>query len=382
MRLVRTSSICLHIRPSFVILAFLFAIFARATMPISLLMMGVLFLVFFLHELGHVIVARLLGRPCDVIIGGAGGRTDVLGPPLRFWQRTAVRVGGLVATYLVIVGTRMWLFDEEMLPATLRECVYTLYTFSLGWFWFNLLPLCPFDGGQLCLDIGGSLFGRIGERVAAVVCMLAAFLFALCLLGNNLFLGVLVSLYCMAKAFSVFRHPTMVHGSDQSEEALLLQELRQRWHNGEQGRVIEELKQLARTAKQKEIRQEAVGCASEYLLVLEQPREAYELLTAAKDPLLSSSLEHLALAAYQTSHWSEGLFAGREAFRQYPSPSVATLCAMLAAREEKAAEAIHWLQTALSLGVTSMASIIEAEDFDSIRSSDAFHHFLATSRVR
>ncbi len=377
MRIVRTSSISLHVRPSFVILSFLLAIFIGAKISISLLMMGVLFLVFFLHELGHVVIARFLGRPCEVTIGGAGGSTEVFGPRMKFWQRIAVLCGGPAATYLVIAGTKIWLFDAELLPTTLRETLYTLYTLSVGWFWLNILPLYPFDGGVMALDTGKSLFGRFGEKSALIISILTSLLLTIHFLVGQIMIGVFACIYCLMQSFSRLRHPSISENSDLSEETLLLHKLRQRWHNGEQDQVIEQLKKMTEESQEKEIRQEALDCCSGYLLSMEQSREAYDLLNSAQDPLTPSSLEHFTLAAYRTSHWHEGLEAGREAFRGYPSLPVATLCAMLAARAEMADEAVHWLQTAISLGLQKVSEVISSDDFDLIRSTTAFKKFVA-----
>ncbi len=372
MKLLRTSSISLRVRPSFFILAFLFAIFVGASISASFLIMGILFLVFFCHELGHVIVARLLGRPCETVIGGAGGTTEVFGPLLKFWQRAAVLGGGILTTYFVIVGSRIWLFDAEALSTTVRESLYLLYSLSVGWFWFNLLPIYPFDGGQIAVDIGRSLFGRRGERAVAILSILFGLFLTVYLLMAGAFVGVILSLYCMTQSFTLFRYPAFVRTGDLSDDALHLHELRQRWLVGEQDDVIAKTERLAHDSSEKEVRQEAVECCSGYFLATERPRDAYDLLVGAIDPLTQPALEHLQLAAYRTSHWLEGLEAGKEAFRECHSLPVATMCAMLAARMGLAEESVAWLQTAKMLGLDSMATVIESADFDPIRASAEF----------
>jgi Zn-dependent protease len=372
MKLLRTSSVSLSVRPSFFVLAFLFSIFVGADMGATFLIMGMLFLVFFAHEVGHVVVASLMGRPSETVIGGAGGKTEVFGPLLTFWQRTVILLGGLLATYFVMVGARVWLFDAEALHSTLRESLYLLYGLSIGWFWFNLLPLYPFDGGEMALDIGRSLLGRSGERAVAILSMLLALFLTLYLIAANAFIGVILCFYCLTQSFTLFRHPKISHTGDLSEDEVHLHELRQRWLVGDQDDVIAKMDNLAKTSSEKEVRQEAVECASGYLLAIDRPREAYELLKGAQDALIQPALEHLQLAAYRTSHWLEGLEAGREAFRECHCLPVATLCAMLAARLGRAEEAVSWLQTSKALGLDAIATIVEASDFDPIRSSPEF----------
>lgn len=376
MKLFRTSSLSLNVRPSFFILSFLLAIFLGATVTATFLIMGLLFLVFFFHELGHVLVARLLGRPCDTVIGWAGGKTEVYGPVLKFWKRIAIQVGGIVATYLMLMASGVWIFDDEMDSTPVHKWVALFYILNVGWFWFNVLPLYPFDGGEIILDIGGSLFGRLGQKAAAVVSMAASAFFAVYLLAEGVLIGVLFGFYCLMQSFLLFRHPALSFRGELSEEALRVHELRQRWVAGEQEQVLEQMQKIANESTEKEVRQEAVECASSYLLASDRPRETYELLSHAKDPLIQPALEHLQLAAYKTSHWQEGLAAGREAFRETQSIPVATMCALLAARLGLAEEACGWLLAARRLGLEDLATIIAADDFDSIRETPEFQKLI------
>ncbi len=367
MRVLRTSSLSVGIRPSFFIIAFLFAIFMGTFLGYSLLIIGILFSVFFFHECGHIIVALLLGRPCETVIGGAGGRTEVLGPRLRFWQRTAVLVGGLLATYFVLVVTRLWLFDAEALSAPVREGLYLFFSLNAVWFWLNLLPLYPLDGGELLLDIGRSLFGRVGEWMVAIVSIMVSTLLAIYMLACWALFGVALCAYCIMKSCMILRHPVASHPGEMSEDAFHLHDLRQRWLAGEQDEVIAQMERLARDSDEQDVRVEAVECCSGYLLATERFREAYDFLRSAKDALTPTALENAQLASYRTSHWLEGLVAGRQAFRETQSLTVATMCAMLAGRLEMADEAISWLRMARMLGLDSLAKIIASSDFDPIR---------------
>jgi hypothetical protein len=379
MKIIRTSFASLTIRPTFFILAFLFSIFVGASISATFLIMGVLFFVFFAHELGHVVVACLMGRPTETVIGGAGGKTEVYGPLLKLWQRLSIHLAGIAATYFLMVGTRVWLFDAESLSPTLRESLFLLYSLSVGWFWFNLLPLYPFDGGEIAIDIGRSLFGRLGERIVACLSIVLSFLLTLALIGLGAFVGVILCLYCLMQSYSLFRHPLLSRSGTLSDDALVLHDLRQRWLAGDQEDVIGQLERLINESNEKDIRQEAMECCSGYLLATDRPREAYDLLKGAKDALTLSSLEHLQLAAYRTSHWLEGLEAGREAFRECHSLSVATLCSMLAARLGVADESSQWLRTCQSLGLEKLDPVIDSSDFDPVRSSPEFQELVALS---
>lgn len=372
MKIIRSSAVSLSIRPSFFILSFLFSIFVGAGIGATFLIMGILFLVFFIHEAGHVVVARLMGRPSETIIGGSGGKTEVYGPLLSFWKRTAISAGGILATYFMMKAAKMWLFDADTLSSTLRESLFLLYSLSVGWFWFNLIPLYPFDGGEIAADIGRTLFGRFGERLIAIFSILLALALTLYLIAVGAFIGVILCVFCLMQSFTLLRHPAHFRVQDLSKDALLLHELQQRWLLGGQDDIIAQVKKLALESNEKEVRLQAVECCSGYLLATDCPKEAFDLLQSAKDPLTEEALEHLQLASYRTSHWIEGLEAGREAFRECHSLSAATLCALLAARLGCAEEAIAWLRTAKELGLEDIAAIAAQSDFDRIRASKEF----------
>ena len=54
---------------------------------------------------------------------------------------------------------------------------------------------------------------------------------------------------------------------------------------------------------------------------------------------------------------------------------------MLAARAEMADEAVHWLQTAISLGLQKVSEVISSDDFDLIRSTTEFKKFVTNQRA-
>jgi membrane-associated protease RseP (regulator of RpoE activity) len=93
------------------------------------------------HEFGHIIVARLLRRPTETTIGGAGGRTVVFGPALKTWQRVLVLFSGILASYLLTEGMA-WLLQKGLWPhVVVHETLFSIYTFSAVWFWCNLLTV-------------------------------------------------------------------------------------------------------------------------------------------------------------------------------------------------------------------------------------------------
>jgi hypothetical protein len=376
MKILRTASMAIHVRASFVVLALLYALASEAGVLLSLIFLAALFVTFLVHEFGHIIVARLLRRPTETTIGGAGGRTVIFGPVLKTWQRVLVLFSGILASYLLTEGTA-WLLQKGLWPhAVVHETLFSIYTFSAVWFWCNLIPLYPFDGGEIAVVVGGALFGRVGRILAAVLNMVVGVSLAIYCLSVGAFPAVIVALYSLTETFLLVRRPQGLHGGVLSDDAQKLHDLQQRWLSGEQEQVVAELRQLSEKSEESDVRKSALDSCSEYLLELDRFREAYDLLINAQDTLQLASLEHLALSGYKTSHWAEALEAGREAFRLCPSLSTASLCAVLSARLSLDEESVGWLRAAQSMGFRNIAEFVSTTDFDSIRSSTALQQFL------
>lgn len=376
MKILRTASMAVHVRASFVVLALLYALASEAGALLSLIFLAALFITFFVHEVGHIIVARLMKRPTETTIGGAGGKTLVFGPVLKTWQRVLVLLAGVFSSYLLIEGMA-WLLQKGLWPhAVVHELLFSIYSFSVVWFWCNLIPLYPFDGGEIVVAVGGALFGRFGRILAAGLSMLVGLSLAIYCLWEGAFSGIIIALYSLTETFLLVRRPQGLHGGVLSDDAQKLHDLQQRWLSGEQEQVVAELRVLAERSEEADVRRSALDFCSEYLLELDRFREAYDLLRNAKDTLQLASLEHLALSGYKTSHWDEALEAGREAFRQCPSLSTASLCAALAARLSLDEESIGWLRAAQSMGFRNVAEFVSTADFDPIRSSTVLQQFL------
>lgn len=376
MHLFQSRSFSVSIRLSFLVLVLIYSLLVGQGIISTALSAAAFFIIFFIHEVGHALVARCMGRPCDITIGGAGGKTAIFGPLLKTWQRFIVLLGGPMASF--VLGWAVWsiLLSSEKIGDVPREFFVSVHHFNALWFFCNLIPVYPFDGGEIFLLFGGALFGRTGQKAAALLSMLIGFLVTMYFLYSLALPGMVIALYCLTESFALFQNPPSLHGDLLSDDGLKIHELQQRWLSGEQELVVDALKHLSRDSREAEARKAAVETCSEYLLELDRFREAYEVLHEAKDALSLSSLEQLTLAGYRTSHWREGLDAGREAFREVPSLPIANLCARLAARLELDEEAVCWLRAAQSHGLEDLSEVLESSDFDSIRSSTVFEKFV------
>lgn len=381
MIILRRPSFSMHIHLSFFVFALIFGILLGANIRTAAIVMGVLFCVFLVHEIGSSIMARLLRRPCSLTIWATGGQTDVVGPPLRLWQRCLVPLAGLLATYASMRAAGYYVPNFETLHPVVGEFLFLFFVLSGNWFWLNAMPIYPFDGGRILVDLAASLFGRTGEKVAASVSIVVSLVIILFTLSMGTFLALFFTLYAIGQSYNLFKRPAYCQGTcGVTEDETRLHELQERWLKGEQEEVIAQLRSLAVSSKEREVRQQAAEWCGEYLLLLERPRDAYELLIEAKDPLTPLALEHLALAAYKTSHFVEGLEACRATFTARQTLSVSVLAAMLSARCDLEEETIEWLKAAHGLGLQNMVGVVSSSDFDPVRASSAFQAFLAEQK--
>ena len=371
MKIIRSSSLSLTLQPSFFVLALLMAIFLNAGVVESVLVIGILLAVFIVHELGHIVVAKIFARPCLTIISCVGGRSEILGFQLPPWKRVLVCSGGLFASYLVFIGLKLLIEKGQDSSELVQVCLSFLYNCNMDWFLINLIPLYPFDCGELIIDIAQDKFGRRGERVAAIFCAFVAFLCTLYLLQSESWLAVFVCLYSLNQSFLVYKHSRFT-SREFSEERMFLHHLCQQWDRGDHEKILSALTHLAETSSELEVRQEALSSLSGFLERLDRPLEAYKVLESSHDELSLSALEHLQLEAYKTSHWMEGLEAGKQAFTKERTLAVAALCALLAARLGRDKEAVEWIIAAQNLGLNSLEKFLEASDFDGIRTSPVF----------
>ena len=124
------------------------------------------FVIFFslmAHEAGHAMMARLLGvNRVAVSLVMFGGRTTF--PPTTRGRSLFITMAGPSASLLLV--TAAWFLMRTQAAVGSEAARFVLfYVYALNSFWaiFNLLPIYPMDGGQICF-YGLSFF--ISDRQA------------------------------------------------------------------------------------------------------------------------------------------------------------------------------------------------------------------------
>jgi len=160
---VRFRSLQIRISLYFFLLIFLFA--ARLGFTLGAVVFSTLLLSVILHELGHVILARLTGGAAtEIHLTPFGGAAQVQ-PGRGFWAHLVTTAGGPFVNLTICLaafpryyapGVLWGVLNPIMFPIAQMRDDYWLQDFFVVVFWVNwvlllvnLLPILPLDGGRI-----------------------------------------------------------------------------------------------------------------------------------------------------------------------------------------------------------------------------------------
>lgn len=124
-----------------------------------LLWVLVVFVSILVHELGHALAFRWYGADSDVVLYAFGGLAIPSHNISGRWRRIAVALAGPGAGFVLcgIVYGSNEAFDW-VLRSNSPEVIFLYFQLvfvNLVWGVFNLLPVFPLDGGQVCRELCG-----------------------------------------------------------------------------------------------------------------------------------------------------------------------------------------------------------------------------------
>lgn len=166
----------------------------------ALVFVGAAFLSILVHELGHALSSRHLGRePGGIVLYAMGGFCYFNSEHQSPWKRLIVLACGPGAGFLLFgatilamgwlwqirpadavsligIGPGDWVRAAVQLPRSpvVRNFVNDLLWINLWWGVFNLFPIWPLDGGQMTGIALGMVNPRNGVRWGHVVSLLTA----------------------------------------------------------------------------------------------------------------------------------------------------------------------------------------------------------------
>jgi Zn-dependent protease len=155
----RMFGVPIRVHPFFWILAaFLGWDLFSGRLPYLLLWIGCVFLSILLHEFGHVVAGRLFGAHGRILLYSFGGLAIGSNNVRERWKRVVVSLAGPLVQLLLVAAIfpiRLYVrthFQHEF-PLPARIALECLYEINLIWGLFNLLPICPLDGGQIAREV-------------------------------------------------------------------------------------------------------------------------------------------------------------------------------------------------------------------------------------
>jgi Zn-dependent protease len=213
-----------RIHPMFWLIAALLGSNGRPQLTDVAVFIGCMFVSILVHELGHALAARRFGWPPDIVLHGFGGFARFV-PGFGYTRGKAIWISfagplagfglfaiAFAAELLIVRGIvleQAWaraLTTNNAWPA-ISDTISIMIWINLVWGLFNLLPVFPLDGGQICaemLNARGSYSGmKRTHQIGMITAVLGAGVFILwgMYLGAMMFGGLAYQNYQICKQF-------------------------------------------------------------------------------------------------------------------------------------------------------------------------------------
>lgn len=146
------------------------------------------------HEYGHALTALFFGAQPHIVLRAFGGFAHFNGSVVTEKQRFFITLAGpMLQGFLVVIAyvlIRLDVFNDYYIRFALHVAVYINTT----WILLNLIPIMPFDGGELVRYLLEKKFGRKGYRASIIIGIIAAAVAIPYLLFNGYYLFFVIQL--------------------------------------------------------------------------------------------------------------------------------------------------------------------------------------------
>lgn len=161
-----------HVRPGFYL--FMVVVIIANGAPLGVWLAGFMAGLTLLHELGHAVAARATGARAEISLDFlAGYAAFVPTRPLKRWERAGISVAG-PAIQIIVSVVALWAMGVHPLHPGVHasDAARALWWAGPVIGLFNLLPILPFDGGNIVLA-GLDLFFPRKSRLVMLYVSLA-----------------------------------------------------------------------------------------------------------------------------------------------------------------------------------------------------------------
>ncbi len=173
-----------QVHPLFWLVALLLFSGAGVGFTTLLIYAGVVLVSILSHELGHALAARKAGQDPEISIHAFGGLTRwVPNRPLSRWRLVGITLAGPAAGLLLAT---LGFVALRYLPGptgnnaalgNVRGILVVVFQVNLVWSLVNLLPVLPFDGGQVMSHALGPNRRQLSATLSAVFGVIIALVF-------------------------------------------------------------------------------------------------------------------------------------------------------------------------------------------------------------
>lgn len=341
---------------------------SKHNFALTLTWVGVIFVSILVHEYGHALTSRYFGQKPRIHLVAFGGLTYPEGKRLRGWREFLVVLNGpifgfilfLLAIFVLSTG----FFENPFLVITFKVMAWV----NLFWTLVNLLPVMPFDGGQLLRVIFESIFGAKGLEYAVFTSMLLAGLLGAAAFFIGYFLiGVIFFLFAFQNA-TTWKQSRVMTESDRSDEITAeMKEVEELINSGQKEAAIPKLEEVRKKAKEGMI----FNLTSQYLAALKaekgKHKEVYDLLKPIRKHLNPEGELNLHRAAYEVEDYPLVVDLAGSAFQLLPDPLIAERSAEACAELGQNEPATGWLKAARDAGLENFDAVLAKKIFDPIR---------------
>ena len=273
----------------------------------ALIWTAIVFVSILMHELGHATAARAFGAAPTITLHALGGLTHFEAGKFSRLQHWLVSFAGPAVGLLL--GTTVY-FVTRAYPVTTtdaRDLVRSILFVNIGWSIVNLLPVLPFDGGQML----SAFLGPRRELWTAIISAVVGT--AIALLGYVKFNNLWIAFLFGSSAFSAMRQVRALWSNKVDRDAGLEDELagaRSAISRGDAPSVLLHAHAITSRARTKHLKNAGVLVQAWAEATLGRTSQARQLLESLErdvpaDPYLIAALEDALGAPERARMWLE-----------------------------------------------------------------------------
>ncbi len=338
-----------------------------------LIILGIISFSLLFHEYGHALTALYFGQNPEIHLVAFGGYASYKSYGLSEKQQFLITLNGPVFTGLLISLSYFLLKSHLFSGYYINYSLYYVMKLNMFWLVVNLIPLYPFDGGQLLRSL---LIAKLGDENGLKISLIIGNICAI--LGSTYFLCNQYYYFGALFLFEGFKNLQTYYqsgfGRTKSNNFSLYNKGIQAMENNEPENAKAIFKKLIKS-KDSYIKNFATEGLATVLDKEGKRKEAYHLLLKSDLDSLKRGKCLLCKLAFDEKNYSIIDTYSREIYGINPSFETALLISKAYACLNNPELSGGWLRTASMFPTVpndSLKSLLEDKTFDPIRENEVF----------